>query len=36
MGKYPKPTPYKLSHLRITDIKVANADMAIRDMIGGE
>ena len=26
MGKYPKPTPYKLSHLRITDIKVANAD----------
>ena len=26
MGKYSKPTPYNLSHLRITDIKVANAD----------
>ena len=36
MGKNPKPMPYKLSHLRITDIKVAKADMAIRDMIGGD
>ena len=35
MGKYPKPTPYNLSNLRITDIKVSKADTAIRDMIGG-
>jgi hypothetical protein len=26
MGKYAKPTPYRLSHLQITTIEVANAD----------